>query len=159
MVDRFDMKRHAEAIVIQSALEGLAARQAAERGARPRERAQVARLLARMDAIVGAAPLSRPDLARYVALNGGFHELVLALALPTPLARQMACEFVIPFTLADLLALGPEGSAELRRFLTLEQDQHHRLVRLIETGDGCRAEALAREHAGLLALYRSLATS
>jgi GntR family transcriptional regulator of vanillate catabolism len=133
-------------VEIQSALEGLAARWAAERGISAAQLESVQDCLASIDELIGSTELSADSLAQFLALNARFHGLVVE-AVQCRTLNQHA-EDAPPNILAlprvsQVLASDP---AKLRTVLIIEQDQHHRILEAIQTGMGARAESLVREH-------------
>src|SRR5215510_7411585 len=71
-----DLQNILARIEIQSALEGLAARWAAERGISAAQLESVQDCLASIDELIGATELSANSLAQFLALNARFHGLV-----------------------------------------------------------------------------------
>lgn len=141
-----DLQNILARIEIQSALEGLAARWAAERGISAAQLDSVQDCLASIDELIGATELSAESLPQFLALNARFHGLVME-AVQSRTLNQHA-EDAPPNILAlpavsQVLASDP---AKLRTVLIIEQDQHHRILEAIQTGMGARAESLVREH-------------
>jgi len=141
-----DLRNILARIEIQSALEGLAARWAAERGISAAQLETVQDCLASIDELIGATKLSADSLAQFLALNARFHGLVMEAVQCRTLNQHV--EDAPPNILAlpgvsQVLASDP---AKLRTVLIIEQDQHHRILEAIQTGMGARAESLVREH-------------
>ncbi|MGY2049517.1 GntR family transcriptional regulator [Methylobacterium sp. JK268] len=135
-----------EAIEIRGTLEGLAARLAAERGVARAGLEEARACLARLDGIVGEAG-EAVDVPAYVAENARFHALIVDFSGSRGLARQIERACALPFASPSALAPVQARSARSRHILTVAQDQHHCLLRAIESREGARAEAIAREHA------------
>jgi GntR family transcriptional regulator, vanillate catabolism transcriptional regulator len=143
---RGDLRNILARVEIQSALEGLAARWAAERGISATQLESAHDCLAAIDELIEAPELSADSLAQFLALNARFHGLVVE-AVQCRTLNQHA-EDAPPNILAlprvsQVLASDP---AKLRTVLIIEQDQHHRILEAIQTGMGARAESLVREH-------------
>lgn len=134
-----------DAIETRGALEGLAARLAAERGARPGALAALKDCLRQLDTLV-LRDASDETFSRYVELNERFHQLLIAAADSRVVARQIeraaALPFASPSAFVKLQAVLPES----RLILQIAQEQHRGVVEAIERREGARAEALMREH-------------
>jgi GntR family transcriptional regulator, vanillate catabolism transcriptional regulator len=142
-----------DAIEIRSALEGFAARLAAQRGIASAQTALLRQYVASMEKIaVAYGSLSTDMLAQYAKLNASFHAMLFELAQCPALNRQLAGEFQGSLALIDVRAVVKAGS-ELRSFMLFEQDQHRSLMDAIIQGDGPQAESLAREHGRLSQKY------
>lgn len=132
-VARADHRRLLDAYAMREMLDGLAARQAAERGA---ERAH-----ALLDPLIAAqrrtlAPWSPADYTRF---NVEFHAAIMALADNEFLSAQMALvrktsQVFAPAVLISFQRAGPAIG------------EHERLVAAIASGDGDEAERLGRLH-------------
>jgi GntR family transcriptional regulator of vanillate catabolism len=134
-------------IEIASALEGLSARWAAERGTSAAQLSSVRLHLAEIESLLGNGSVSAGGLARFALLNCAFHRSVADLACSTTLTRHTGPEPVDIFTRPEVRKLFLADPARISALLLIEQDEHHRIVEAIEAGRGARAESLVREHA------------
>lgn len=138
-----------DAIEIRGALEGLAARFAAERGASRGRLAELKDCLAEIDDLAGLSEGSEESFSDYVRLNARFHALLHALSDSPALMRQIDRACALPFASPSGFVAAQARLPQSRFILTLAQDQHRCLVEAIENREGERADALAREHARL----------
>jgi GntR family transcriptional regulator, vanillate catabolism transcriptional regulator len=130
---------------IEAALEGVAARLAAELGVHQDQLRPIRMCLSAIDRMLGQS-MSVSVFADYVELNASFHQLVLQLSPFAVLARYLDSERVTPFKLPDMLP-AVQGNLDLfRRILVLEQEQHRSIVEAIVQRHGTRAEDLLRGH-------------
>jgi GntR family transcriptional regulator of vanillate catabolism len=133
---------------VQGALEGLAARWAAERGITASEAKPVRDCLSEIDALL-QQQISFAGLMQYVRLNTLFHRSVLDLAGCATLSGYSEDEPASVFAITDVTQTMLSNPERLNRLLVIEQDQHHRILDAVESGMGARAESLVREHAQL----------
>ena len=145
-VRTFTMQDIADAIELRGALEGIAARLAAERGAPSGELWEI---VAELDAVVGGDTGARFE--RYVQLNQRFHRLLQAMAQSPMLDRSLGQVLSLPFASPSAFVLAESELPQAKDILIIGQHQHRRIAQAIENRHGARAEAVAREHA-LLAL-------
>lgn len=137
----------ADAIELRGALEGMAARIAAERGVPPARLQAMHTLLAKLDVLV--ADPAQTDFEAYIACNGEFHELLHALCGSDTIRRELDRVMRLPFAGPNAF-ISPQGERpDIRSSLVIAQSQHRAIVNAIELHEGARAEALAREHARL----------
>jgi GntR family transcriptional regulator of vanillate catabolism len=137
-----------DAIELRGAIEGLAARLAAERGVAAATLAEMKQCLAQIDQILdGALARDEQMLSQYAARNARFHTLLLD-AVASPIVTQaLARVAALPFSSPNAFVLAQAKIASSFDILKIAQVQHHDLVEAIEQRAGSRAEALAREHA------------
>lgn len=154
---RFAVGDVIDAIDVRGALEGLAARLAAERRSED-ALAALDSALAALDALdAGAAPAER--LAAYTGLNAQFHDAVLAAAASPALTDQLARATARPFAAASGFLQVQSALPDAGLVLTVAQEQHRAALEAIFARDGARAEAVMREHARLAARnFRSALT-
>ena len=139
-----------DAIELRGVLEGTAVRLAAERGVTSERLAGLHALLAELDAALGA---NEADMAfdRYVELNAAFHEALWSLA-STTIRREIERVTSLPFASPSAFLDQQADVPAFRRSLFGAQAQHRAIVTAVESREGARAEALAREHARLARL-------
>lgn len=145
-VKAFSEREAFEAIEIRGALEGLAARWAAERGVSLSRLQEAADCLDAVDEVIRRDSVE-VDISRYVELNAQFHGILLELAGSQSLARQLDRVSALPFASPSALVPAQSRSPESRHILTIAQDQHRCVLAAIERREGSRAEAIMREHA------------
>jgi len=146
-----------EAIEIRGALEGLAARLAAERGVDPERLAALDEILAQIDPLTTKSPLSSEDFALYVRLNETFHAALAEACGGKVLARQIERAAALPFAHPSGFVMAQSELPQAAQIMTLAQDHHRCVVEAIRGREGARAEALMREHARLAARNLRLA--
>ena len=136
-----------DAIRLRAALEGLAARAIAERGAAPDLLARFQACLDEGDAIFAKRRVVESDETRYGAMNDRFHNLLFEGA-GNPLLGELAerCR-VVPFVSPATIAFDKGNLTSVYDFLSYAHRQHHAIVDALRAGDGGRAEFLLREHA------------
>jgi GntR family transcriptional regulator of vanillate catabolism len=146
-----------DAIEIRGALEGLAARLAAERGVEPARLAAMDGILAEIDALVNKAKLSGEDFRAYTRLNERLHIALAEACGGKVLARQIERAQALPFAHPSGFVQAQSQLHEAHTIFLLAQDQHRSVVDAIRNREGARAEALMREHARLAARNLRLA--
>jgi GntR family transcriptional regulator, vanillate catabolism transcriptional regulator len=134
-----------DAIEIRGALEGMAARFAAERGVRRSELRALRRI---NDAIREQVQRADYDsFVRYLELNDRFHDKLLAMARSPLLERALEHALSLPFAAPGAMVLPQAELPESRDILIIAHRHHRGLIEAIERREGSRAENLAREHA------------
>jgi GntR family transcriptional regulator, vanillate catabolism transcriptional regulator len=138
-----------DAIEVRGALEGLAARLAAERGVTQSAFAEIKDCLSEIDAFIDRSRVTIESFSDYVRLNARFHVLLLALADSPVLERQLKRVMNLPFASPSAFVMVQAELREAHAIMTVAQDQHRCVMRAIEMREGARAEAIMREHARL----------
>ncbi|GKY86644.1 GntR family transcriptional regulator [Sinisalibacter aestuarii] len=146
VVRSFTYRDVIDAIELRGVLEGTAARIAAERGVSADEIRKIRGIVAQIDTCFGAID-SPVDFDRYSELNATFHNLLADLCGSPIIQREIARVKSLPFASPSAFVLGHATSAATHRTLVMAQTQHRAIVDAIESREGARAEALAREHA------------
>jgi GntR family transcriptional regulator of vanillate catabolism len=146
-----------EAIEIRGALEGLAARLAAERGTSPVHLEELEDILADIDQLTAKGSLSSEDFSLYVPLNEAFHAKLAEACGGNVLARQIERVTALPFAHPSGFVMAQSELPQARLMLVLAQDQHRCVVDSIRRREGARAESLMREHARVAARNLRLA--
>jgi GntR family transcriptional regulator of vanillate catabolism len=137
-----------DAIDLRGALEGTAARWAAERLTSPKELDHLRRCCRQLEAL--HIPVSEQDegavefFSSYTALNTQFHSGLVALSNSTMLQWSLRQFQSIPFAASALII--PEA---LDIVAPIAMAQHQAIVDAIENREGTRAEMITREHARL----------
>lgn len=137
----------ADAIDARGALEGLAARLAAERGVPPDARDAMARCLDDIDDVLAQAQPGQAHLARYAALNVHFHTLLVQAACSPMLEHALQQVSTLPFAAPDAFVAAQEKLPESLDVLRLAQAQHRDILRALQDRSSARVEPLVREHA------------
>ncbi len=139
-VRTFALDAIVDAYEIRAALEGLAARFAAERGISEKARAVIMHSLAAGDRMLQRGAFEPGDLAVYRAINGDFHDTVLGAARNRMLSEMIRiCHHVPVSSSRNIVAFEYH---DVRR----RHDDHHRIFEAINAHEPHRAEILMREH-------------
>jgi GntR family transcriptional regulator, vanillate catabolism transcriptional regulator len=146
VVRAFSVEEVLDAIDVRGALEGLAARRVAERGASRELLEELGKCLAEGDAIFADSVPEAGAESRYGEMNGRFHDLILEAAGSGILRDALAQNDHVPFASANALALGREHMGTTFDILRYAHRQHHAIVEALRNGEGARVEALMREH-------------
>jgi len=139
-----------DAIDVRAVLEGLAARRIAERGASKTLLRSLRACLEDGDAIFRKRRLEESDEGAYAEMNARFHALILEESASAILAESLERVGRIPFAGPQALAFDRARLEDMYDMLHYAHRQHHGIVDAIERGQSARAEALMREHAGVV---------
>ena len=143
-VARFSMQDISDAIETRGALEGLAARLAAERGV-PEDSTRACDDI--LEALDDALATPGTDFDAYVLWNSRFHDWLAHAAGSPIVAREVARAARLPLASPSAFLRGQEDRPEFLASLVTAQDQHRVILEAIRAREGARAEATAREHA------------
>ena len=132
-----------DAIEIRGALEGMAARFAAQRYRDPGELSRLRGYCAEMESL-GVANV--PDFIRFLEVNQAFHAELWRLAHSPMLLRSIEAITALPFAAPGALVFGESEQAAEQRVRAIALEHHRSIVEAIEERDGARAESIAREH-------------
>lgn len=136
-----------DAVQVRGVLEGLAARQAAQRGLSLSQRRSLSRCLEEGDALFAKGHFAAEDLDLYHAMNLRFHAALVGAAANAAVEQALATNNSLPFAAAAALTVDLNDlDVEFAR-LSRAHDQHHRVYAAIHGGQADVAEALMREHA------------
>src|ERR1700724_3087723 len=139
-VREFPLPAIVDAYDIRAALEGVAARFAAERGLGPEETALIERSLVAGDKLLERGSVEAGDLTIYRGINGDFHDTLLAAARNRMLGEMIRiCHHVPMSSSRNIVAF---EHRDVRR----RHDDHHRIYEAIIAREPWRAEMLMREH-------------
>ena len=147
VVRRFSATDVRAAVEVRGALEGLAARQLAERGLRDDERTALHECLADGQAVLARGHLLPADVDRWSRLNRRFHATLVGSHASPVFADAIARNDHLPFASADSIALDPNALAAEYQKLRIAQLHHQLVVDALEQREGARVEMLMREHA------------
>ncbi|NVK56819.1 MAG: GntR family transcriptional regulator [Alteromonadaceae bacterium] len=135
------------AVEVRGVLEGLAARQAAEKGLSQSTQAQLEQCLMQGDAIFNKGYITEDDLEQYNLLNKQFHALIIQASGNPAIQSAMQINEHLPFASVNALLFNPEQlDREFRRF-SFANMQHHVVFEALVNRQGARAEAVMKEHA------------
>lgn len=135
------------AVEVRAVLEGLAARQAVERGFPQSDLDALQQLLDAGDALMESGRINADDIAEYTGLNSRFHQIIIDCSQNPALKQALARNEHLPFASANAIRFDENNlQREFTRFFLANQ-QHHLIVDAIKRGQSARAEALMREHA------------
>lgn len=136
-----------DAVQVRGVLEGLAARQAAQRGLSLSQRRSLSRCLEEGDALFAKGHFAAEDLDMYHAMNLRFHAALVGAAANAAVEQALATNNSLPFAAAAALTVDLNDlDVEFAR-LSRAHDQHHQVYAAIHGGQADLAEALMREHA------------
>jgi GntR family transcriptional regulator of vanillate catabolism len=145
-VRRFSDEEVADAIELRGAMEGLAARRAAERGVSPQQLSELRLITDQLDQVLKERT-DRIDFDSYVELNWRFHAKLVQIAGSSVFAEQIERIQALPFASPSAFVEAQTEMQESLDILIIAQSQHRAVVEAIELREGARAEALMREHA------------
>ncbi|MGZ4186405.1 MAG: GntR family transcriptional regulator [Solirubrobacteraceae bacterium] len=134
-----------DAVELRGVLEGTAARFAAERGATRREIRSLRTINAQIEPLLALADYE--SFEAYMDLNERFHARMLEIARSPLLDRALEGILSLPFGGVNAMVLTEAELPESRQILVIAHRHHQGLIEAIESRQGARAEALAREHA------------
>ena len=148
-VRSFSGRQVADAIELRGVLEGTAARLAAERHGGQADLGELIGIVARIDRVLRPGQDGVEDFDLYVELNEHFHNELFVLAASDALKDAYDRVLALPFAAPSAFIAVQEALSSWQETVTVAQNQHKELLEAIETGDGARAETIAREHARL----------
>src|SRR5260221_132082 len=137
------------AMGIRGGLECRVAKLAGERVLRTEQLAPIRQCLARIDRLVQRWTSGTDSLARYIALNGQFHKLLVDLADSPMVRRAVDRAVALPFASPNAFLMGHAQKKEGRQVVVISQVHHHAIVDAIANREPARADAMAREHSRL----------
>ena len=147
------------AVEVRGVLEGLAARQAAERGLTAEHRQSMVKCLVKGDALFAKGYVTEEDLEIYYEINRRFHALIIEASHNPAIEIAKTRSEHLPFASVSSLAIDRNNLAgEYRRF-NFAHMQHHAVFDAISHGQGARAEGIMREHANATLRYAQIFNS
>lgn len=135
------------AIEVRGVLEGLAARQAAERGLSENHQKALRLLLEEGDRILAVDKLTESDLEHYQQMNKRFHDIVIEAAHNPAIHAALSRNEHLPFASASALAFDKGHMLRETKRFEFAHMQHHHVYHAMVNGLGSRAEGIMREHA------------
>jgi GntR family transcriptional regulator of vanillate catabolism len=145
----FSIRDIHDGIELRGALEGTAAKLAAERVTRPDELHAIRQCLVKIDRLLNRWTSGTDALARYIALNAQFHSALVDLAKSPMVRRAIDRAVALPFASPNAFLMGHAQKKEGREIVQLSQMHHRAIVEAIGSREPARAEAMAREHSRL----------
>jgi GntR family transcriptional regulator of vanillate catabolism len=136
-----------DAIEMRAALEGMAARRVAEKGASKAFIRELRSCLEDGDAILRKRHVVEADEALYADMNKRFHDVIMNEAGSDIFSDALDRNNRVPFAGAQALAFDRDNLDAMYDMLHYAHRQHHHIVDAIEQGEGARTESLMREHA------------
>ena len=146
---QFSVQDIHDGLETRGALEGTAARLAAERLERVEDLAEIRKCLTRIDRLLQRWTSGTDALSQYITLNEQFHGLLLDLARSRILRRAVERAVALPFASPNAFILGHAHRKEGREVVTISQMHHRAIVDAIANREAARAEAMTREHSRL----------
>lgn len=157
VVSSFSLRDVSDTIEIRGTLEGLAARQAAERGVDLDLLDAMDSCVKQMEVIVNRLS-NEEDLDAYVALNDRYHELLTQAAQSPMLKRAMDKTLTLPFAMPNAFVQSTKADFDgIRAILQYSNEQHRVIAEAIRNRESARAQAIATEHARSAWRYLKLA--
>jgi GntR family transcriptional regulator of vanillate catabolism len=137
-----------DAIELRGALEGMAARMAAERSPGEVATRELRAILEQIDALLGREDNDSDTLFDgYTELNEAFHNEMLRLAQSPMLERSLSQVTALPFASPSAFVKAGLQQETNRNVLVIAQYQHRAIVSAIQRGEGSRAARIGQEHA------------
>ncbi|MES2416039.1 MAG: GntR family transcriptional regulator [Pseudomonadota bacterium] len=148
-VRRFTVDEIANAVDVRGVLEGMAARNAAERGLSAEITARLQHCVDEGQQLLKKAEAAGHviDASRWVPMNARFHAALVDAAGNSTLASSLAHVSKTPMAGAGALSLNGVLPLLEYRFIQRAQSDHEDVLAALLAGEGARAEALMREHA------------
>ncbi len=141
------------AIEVRGVLEGLAARQAAEKGLTQSQHQAFAECLELGDAIFAKGYVTENDLNSYHEVNQRFHSLILQASGNPAISSALQKNEHMPFATVNSITFNFDKMEQEYRRFHFAHMQHHTIVHAIANQQGARAEAIMREHANVTLDY------
>jgi GntR family transcriptional regulator of vanillate catabolism len=149
-VREFTIDEVVDAIDVRGHLEGMAARLAAEHGLDVELAARIRRCIAEATEIVEAESMNDEDRARWVESNRCFHASLVEASGNAVLAASIEHVARLPLVPPSAIIFDTSDPVATRQQMEGALADHRAVFDAINKRQGCRAEALMREHA-----YRS----
>lgn len=143
-------------IEVRGVLEGLAARQAAEKGLDEATIEGLKQCLLEGDGLFHKGSINQQDIEAYNVLNKRFHDLIIQASGNQAIQSALQLNEHLPFASVSALAFNPDQlDREFRRF-NYAHMQHHAVFDALIKRQGTRSEAIMREHANATLNYAEL---
>lgn len=136
-----------DAIDLRGALEGMAARLAAERLTDEQHVDTLESLHKEMTTLVRNRKWTLASVAQYIDRNSRFHAEVLTLSRSRRLQRAMDQVCSLPFASPSAFVRRQYVAPDSQELFVISVEHHRGIVDAIRSREGARAESIAREHA------------
>ncbi|WP_116886212.1 GntR family transcriptional regulator [Pseudomonas syringae] len=146
----------AGAVDVRGVLEGLAARQMAERGVTQEARDELKACLVQGDALFEKGHVTEDDLEVYHDMNMRLHRVIVEGSGNRAIADALSRNDHLPFASVTALAVDRDNLIREYRRFNFAHMQHHAVVDALVNGQGARAEAIMREHANATLRYAEI---
>jgi GntR family transcriptional regulator of vanillate catabolism len=146
VAQQFEIGDIYDSIDLRGAIEGMAARYAAERSNKD-EVAKLWSIHEQMARLVRNRRLTLECVTHYIALNAEFHDEVLRLARSRQVQRAMEQAVCLPFASPNAFVRRQYMEQESHDLFLISVEHHRAIAEAIELGESARAENVAREHA------------
>ncbi len=146
----------AGAVDVRGVLEGLAARQMAERGVTQEARDELEACLMQGDALFEKGHVTEDDLEVYHDMNMRLHRVIVEGSGNRAIADALSRNDHLPFASVTALAVDRDNLIREYRRFNFAHMQHHAVVDALVNGQGARAEAIMREHANATLRYAEI---
>ncbi|RML54376.1 Transcriptional regulator GntR [Pseudomonas syringae pv. pisi] len=146
----------AGAVDVRGVLEGLAARQMAERGVTQEARDELEACLVQGDALFEKGHVTEDDLEVYHDMNMRLHRVIVKGSGNRAIADALSRNDHLPFASVTALAVDRDNLIREYRRFNFAHMQHHAVVDALVNGQGARAEAIMREHANATLRYAEI---
>ncbi|PBQ03492.1 GntR family transcriptional regulator [Pseudomonas congelans] len=146
----------AGAVDVRGVLEGLAARQMAERGLTQEARDELEACLVQGDALFEKGHVTEDDLEVYHDMNMRLHRVIVEGSGNRAIADALSRNDHLPFASVNALAVDRDNLIREYRRFNFAHMQHHAVVDALVNGQGARAEAIMREHANATLRYAEI---
>ncbi|MBI6719310.1 GntR family transcriptional regulator [Pseudomonas syringae] len=146
----------AGAVDVRGVLEGLAARQMAERGVTQEARDELEACLVQGDALFEKGHVTEDDLEVYHDMNMRLHRVIVEGSGNRAIADALSRNDHLPFASVTALAVDRDNLIREYRRFNFAHMQHHAVVDALANGQGARAEAIMREHANATLRYAEI---
>ncbi|MDF5773015.1 GntR family transcriptional regulator [Pseudomonas syringae] len=146
----------AGAVDVRGVLEGLAARQMAERGVTQEARDELEACLVQGDALFEKGHVTEDDLEVYHYMNMRLHRVIVEGSGNRAIADALSRNDHLPFASVTALAVDRDNLIREYRRFNFAHMQHHAVVDALVNGQGARAEAIMREHANATLRYAEI---
>ncbi|MGG7517765.1 GntR family transcriptional regulator [Allorhizobium undicola] len=147
-VRRFSRQDAVDAIELRGVMEGTAARFAAERGVPPALLRKLGDIVEALDGVFASYPQSM-DFEAYPQMNEAFHRLLAEASGSKLVMAEIERVTNLPFASPNAFVGTETDFPAFQSSLFVAQSQHKALLEAISRREGARAEAIAREHAGI----------
>lgn len=155
-VRKITQKDFLGALDVRGVLEGLAARQAAEKGLSHEVIAQLQQSLVEIDEMFEQESFGPEQVTQYHKANIQFHEAILAASDNSAIKLALSKIDSLPFASVQSLVFDTQQLAREKKRLYFAHLQHHAILLALQNRQSARAEALMKEHAHAPLIFTDL---